>query len=227
MQLSERQWAILGGAALVAGFVEWKWGAVAAVEIAGGYVSNVFARGSVLSSSTLVAGVVQESPDDLAAAAAGVLGFTPDPDTLALARMGRSEGVDGMEYRMHVALNDLAYLQGQYGTGVYSSVLALMIHSKVASADGHFSKQSLGKRYSTAHDPYAGDYALAQQVQSDHASGIDPTGGARQFIDKDGPLYVDGVLASYADFVAERATEGLAPTTLPNATDNFIVFQAA
>lgn len=225
MQLSERQWAILAGTAVAAGWIELKWGAVAAVQIAGGYVSNVFARGSVLSSSTVVAGVVQESPDDLATAAAGVLGFAPDADTLALARMGRSEGVDGMEYRMHVALNDLASLQASYGPGVYSSILALMIHSKNAAADGHFSKQNLGKRYSTAHDPYEGDYALAQQVQADHAAGVDPTGGATKFIDKSGPLYVNGVKVDYDTFVQSWAP--LVPTTLPNATDNFVVFQAA
>lgn len=226
--LSQRQWILLGGSALVAGFVEWYWGAgpVAGAQIVAGYVANTFTRGQHLTSSTLTDGVVVETPAELEAAAANVLGFVPDSDAYALARMGRSEGVDGMAFRMHVALNDLDNLRAHYPS-TYPTVAALMTHSKVARADGHFSAQNLGKRYSTARDPYEFDYALAQQVQQEHDQGIDPTGGAAHFVDKDGPLYVDHVRVSFDDYVAARAKEGLTPTTLDGATENFVVFVTA
>lgn len=224
MALSTRQWAILGASA-AAGYVLARYRSVVApASILGGYVSNVFARGSVLSSSTLSSGVVQEDPQALIDEASGVLGFTADPDTFALAKMGRSEGVDGMEGRMHVALNDLASLQATYGTGVYSSILALMIHSKNQAAEGHFSIQKLGKRYSTAADPYVGDYQLAQKVQQDHASGIDPTGGATHFVDKDGDLYVNHQLVDYDTYAANMATQGFTAQSYPGASDNFVIF---
>ena len=226
--LSKRQGIILGASALVAGFVEWYWGAgtVAGVQVVAGYVANVFARGSHLTSSTLVNDVVQETPAELEAAAANVLGFVPDADTYALARMGRSEGVDGMEYRMHVALNDLDQLRAHYPS-TYGSVVALMTHSKVARADGHFSRQNLGKRYATTSDPYEGDYKLAAQVIADHAQGVDPTGGATKFVDKDGPLYVGGQRATFDELAAAWGQEGLTPTTLEGASDNFVVFVPA
>ncbi len=214
-----RQYVILGASAVAVGYIAWRWGFPGAVEIVTGWVANTFERGHRLSSSTLVGGVVQESPAELAAAAADVLGFTPDPDTLALARMGRSEGVDGQEYRMHVALNDLDHLQATYGSGVYSSILALMTHSKIARVDGHFSVQDgTGKRYGTSHDPYEGDYALAQKVLADRAQGFDPTGGALKFVDKDG-------ISSFPDLVASWAKEGLTPAPpLEGASDNFVTF---
>src|SRR6266481_2841441 len=94
-------------------------------------VVDVFSRGAKLTDAPPGAnGVVPDDPSDLWAAAANVLGRDVDGDTYSLGRMGRSEGVDGEEYRMHVALNDLADLQSTYGTGVYSSIAALMLHSK-------------------------------------------------------------------------------------------------
>jgi hypothetical protein len=187
----------------------------------------VFDRGHKLSTGTLTDGVVEETPEQLGIQAAMVLGFVPDPNVLALARMGRSEGVDGMEYRMHVAINDLRYLQSVLGSGVYSSLLVLMTHSKVAAANGHFSAQRLGKRYSTAADPYEGDYQLAQKVLADDAQGVDPTGGARKFVDKSGPLYVDGQKATFDELAASWAGEGLRPVQLDGASDNFVVFVPA
>lgn len=214
-------------AAAVAGvlFVLYKWGnPIVAIQIAGGWAASLVGRGEVLSSGTLVNGVVQEDPSDLVAQASAVLGFAADSDTYALARMGRSEGVDGMVYRMHVALNDLQSLQSTYGLGVYSSMTALMIHSKVAGADGHYSQQSLGKRYSTARDPFQADYALAQQVQSDHDSGIDPTGGATKFVDKSGFAAQPGATQTYAEVAAQWASNGYTAQNLPDASSNFVVF---
>lgn len=228
MQLSEQQWLYFGVGAAGAAFVMWKWGDPATVaELATGYIVNVFDRGDRLSSSTVSSGVVNESVDELLAQASSTLGFDADADTYALARMGRSEGVDGEEYRMHVALNDLAQLQETYGSNVYSSLLALMIHSKVAAADGHFSQQSLGKKYATTRDPYVGDYQLAQKVFADRANGLDPTGGATKFVDKSSFRAQPGATKTYDQVVADWAAEGLSPVSLPNASDNFVVFVRA
>lgn len=239
LTLSTRTWLLLAGGAVVVGIAVFKSPELAATitsagetvasvaEVAAGYVKNVFARGNKLSDSTISsAGVVVDDPEVLRMEAEAVLGETADLNTLALARMGRSEGVDGMEYRMHVALNDLADLQSR---GIYTSygVAQFMLHSKNVSADGHFSEQYLGKRYSTAKDPYEGDYRLAQKVEADHAAGFDPTGGAVKFVDKNAFSGQRGASKSYDDVVAEWAQQGLQPTTLDDASDNFVVFTRA
>lgn len=211
-------YAVAGGV----GFILWKWG-VAAPIIAAGYVVNTFSRGNKLSDSTVVSGVVSESPEVLTDMASAVLGFTADVDTYSLARMGRSEGVDGMEYRMHVLLNDLYDLQTRYGA-TYATVTDLLTHSRNASANGHYSAQNLGKRYSTAKDPYEGDYQLAAKVLRDRASGIDLVDGATKFVDKSGPFYVDGEKTDYSGIVAAWAKDGYRPESLEGATDNFVVF---
>jgi hypothetical protein len=226
--MTEREAWILGGAGIGLAFVIWKWGnPVTAAQIAENWAVNLVGRGNKLSDSTLTNDVVEEIPDVLIDMASAVLGFTADLDTYSLARMGRSEGVDGMEYRMHVALNDLRDLQSSYGNFVYSSVTALMIHSKIERADGHYSRQNLGKRYATTKDPYEADYALAQKVMADSVAGIDPTGGATKFVDKSGPFNVDGEETDYAGLVTAWAKDGLTPATLPGATDNFVVFRRA
>jgi hypothetical protein len=215
-------------AAAGVGFVLWNWG-IAAPVVAVGYVLNTFDRGNKLSDSTVVSGVVSESPEVLTDMASAVLGFTADVDTYSLARMGRSEGVDGMEYRMHVLLNDMADLQARYGM-TYDTVTDLLTHSKIARADGHYSEQNLGKRYATTKDPYEGDYLLAQKVLADRARGIDLVDGATKFVDKSGPFYIHdpitgaSVKTDYNGIVAEWAKDGFHPENLQGATDNFVVF---
>jgi hypothetical protein len=221
--MTNRELWYLGGAGVGLTLIVWKWGnPITAAQLGEQWMTNLVGRGNKLSSSTLTNGVIEETPETLLDAASNVLGFKADIDTYSLARMGRSEGVDGMEYRMHVMLNDLANLQATYGWGVYSSITALMIHSKNSAADDRYSSQDMGKRCSTAKDPYEADYALAQKVQSDHAAGNDPTGGATKFVDKDGSFYVNGVKTDYAGLVANWSN--FTPTNLPGATDNFVVF---
>lgn len=224
MAPSSRTLLVVAGAAGV-GFLLWKYGGLLApAAIAGGYVLNTFDRGARLNRTTYPNGVVPDDPEALRAAASQIFGSEIGRDTFALSRMGRSEGVDGMEFRMHVALNDLDDLQATYGTNVYSSVWALMLHSKVARADGHFSEQDLGKRYATDRDSYVGDVNLALQVQADHAAGIDPTGGALKFVDVDS-FGVQKGTGSYEEKEAEWAADGLQPATLDGASSNFVVFR--
>ncbi len=211
-------------AASVVGFILFNWG-VAAPIVAVGWVLNTFDRGKKLSESTVVNGVVSESPEVLTDMASAVLGFTADVDTYSLARMGRSEGVDGMEYRMHVLLNDLYELQTRYGA-TYDSVTKLLTHSRIADANGHYSEQRLGKRYATTRDPYEGDYKLAEKVLTDRSRGIDIVDGATKFVDKSGPFYIDGIKVSYSDLVDHWASNGLvAIDNLPGTTSNFVVFK--
>lgn len=210
------------GIATGIGVILWKWG-IAAPVIAAGYLVNTFERGNKLSDSTMVNGVVSESPEVLLDMASAVLGFTADQDTYSLARMGRSEGVDGMEYRMHVLLNDMYDLQTRYGA-TYATVTDLLTHSKIPRANGLYSEQRLGKRYSTSKDPYEGDYMLAQKVLADRARGIDLVSGATKFVDKSGPFEIDGVKTDYNGLLAKWRADGYRPVSLNGATDNFVVF---
>jgi len=218
-----------GGAAALVGLAFWKGPELATgVAIVAGTVGDVFARGTRLNHTTPDAdGVIPDDPEDLRAEASAVMGYDISRDVYALARMGRSEGTDGRAARMHVALNDLDNLQATYGTHVYSDVWALMLHSKVASANGHFSEQYLGKRYATPADPYEGDIKLAEQVYSEHQQGIDPTGGALKFVDKDSFAAQRGATSSYEATAAAWAKEGLEPATVDGASDNFVVFRPA
>lgn len=220
---------LYAGAAALVGLAVWKGPAIAAgVVVGAGYVTNMFTRGNKLYDSTVDdAGVVTDDPEVLRMQAEAVLGYSADLDTLALATMGRSEGVDGEEARMHVALNDLADLQRTYGTRVYSSISALMLHSKNAAADGHFSEQYLGKRYSTAKPAYEGDYHLAEKVRADRADGIDITDGALKFVDKTSFATQRGATETYDQKVAEWAEAGLEPGAVDGASSNFVVFRRA
>lgn len=227
---------LYAGAAALLGLAVWKGPQIAdgvaqvaaGVVVGAGYVTNMFTRGNKLYDSTVdAAGVVTDDPDVLRMQAEAVLGYAADLDTLALATMGRSEGVDGMEARMHIALNHLDELQRQYGTGVYSSISALMLHSKNPAADGHFSEQYLGKWASTSKAAYEGDYHLAEKVRADRANGIDITDGALRFVDKDAFSSQRGATKTYAQVVAKWGADGYVPGSVADATDNFVVFRRA
>lgn len=222
---SDDDLALYAGAAALLGIVLWNGAELGrAIVVGAGYVANTFARGSQLSHSHLVDDVVVESPAELVAQASAAVGYDVDPDDYALARMGRSEGVDGMGARMHVVLNDLAELQRVYGTRVYSSIMALLTHSKNERADGHFSRQALGKRQATTKDPFEGDLSLAIAVRAEHARGIDPTAGATKFVDIDSFGVQEGT-GTYAETLAEWTADGLEPSNVPGASSNFVVFR--
>lgn len=219
---------VLGGAAALVGLAFWKGPAVVAgAEIVAGTVGDFFERGARLNRTTAnAAGVIPDDPEDLRAEASAVIGYDISSDIYALARMGRSEGTDGRAARMHVALNDLEELQRVYGTGVYSSVAAMMLRSKRPEANGRFSQQYLGKRYATDEDPYAGDVKLAERVWLEHEQGIDPTGGAVKFADKSS-FGVQKGTRTYEAVLEEWVGDGLEPSSVDGASDNFVVFRRA
>lgn len=221
--MRQREELLWGGGVLAAlGLLAWKGPELVTATV------DVIKRGGLLTHTRAVAGIVPDDPDDLVEAAAAALGRDVDRDAYSLARMGRSEGVNGMAYRMHVACNDLAALQATYGTGIYSSLTALMLRSKShPEANGHYSEQGLGKRYATIHDPYAGDLQLAEKVLADRQNGIDLAEGATKFYDKSSGGGVQAGTTTYDAQAAIWAEEGYQPFNVDGATDDFVLFRKA
>jgi hypothetical protein len=172
-------------------------------------------RGSRLNHSTLnPAGYVDQAPYELLGEASDVYGEDLPEDLYALARSGRSEGVDGMEARMHVMLNQAA-----------ESGMTLFQRATTAGArDGYYGRQS-GRRWSTAEDPYAGDVDLAKRVLADRAAGLDPTGGAGRYFDKGAFGKQRGTTANWQDKLVEWQGEGYVAYYYPNASDNLVLFR--
>lgn len=228
MSRRENDLLLWGGAGVLGALVLWKGDEIAALgRVAVETTLNIFDRGKRLSHGLANdAGIVPDDPQALADAASDVMGREVSLDAYSLARMGRSEGVDGMEYRMHVACNDLEALQAHFGTGVYSSLTALMLHSKIPVADGHYSSQRWGKRYATTRDPYEGDLLLAEAVLADRAAGIDKAAGATKFVDVTSFGAQEGA-DSYDAVLAEWSSHGYEPFNLPGASSNFVLFRKA
>jgi len=160
-------------------------------------------RGKRLTSTTLDSNDnVQVSPYDLARSAGTVLGYGADPETYALARMLASEGGGkdsgtARTLRAFVARNDAKRLGMTF--------VQLFTFSNIASKRGLFGKQS-GRRYSTAQDPYEGDYRDAEALRQSFNTMSDPTGGADKFtdgIDPPGAWLNDGYVAIRRDDARE------------------------
>ena len=125
-------------------------------------------------------GDVRRSPEELAAEASVTLGRPVDVETYALARMLASEGSSDSaqirRMRAWVAYNDARALGGW-------SFVKLFTYSTRTEKRGLFGSQTT-RRYSSARDPYAGDYDDALALRSEFRTGADPTGGATKYVDK-------------------------------------------
>jgi hypothetical protein len=143
---------------------------------------NAVVRGARLTDAPYdkTTGVVDASPDDLAAAA------QLDPDAYSLARMVASE--EGRSSNAVKAAVAWAVLNHARSSG--RSVTSLLTRAKLAAHAGHFGTQrnieqgtdgyNGSDRYaSTANDPYEGDGVIAAAVVSGELP--DPTGGAEFF----------------------------------------------
>jgi len=170
-------------------------------------------RGARLNHTTIKQGVIEDPPYSLIGEATEILGFDVDEDTYALARSGRSEGVDGMEARMHIFLNQAA------AAGL--SVFQLTVRG--GAKDGYFAHQA-GRRWASDRDPYAGDVGLAQKVQADRAAGLDPTGGASNYYDVDAFGHQAGTGSEEAKR-QEWLAKGLVPYYFPGASDNLVLWR--
>ena len=189
-----------------------------------GTVSDVFTRGSKVTSSTMGSnGVIIEDPLSLVGVASVMVPGT-DADRYSLARMIRSEGADQGEIRGHVALNDLADLG-------WSSLQYLLTYSTASWAKGRYGQQhsidgdgnGQTRRYSTSKDPYEGDLAMAAKVINDHQYGIDPTGGAIKFIDRSSMSSPEAFAA-----VNEAWTnDGLLAYSLPGYEEDLVLYRRA
>ena len=181
---------------------------------AGAAVVDVVARGRRLTSETVAGGVVQESVDDLVAQAAAVLGRDVDADALALALMCRAEeGEAGQITKValcHVVCN-------QADTLGWSPLKLVQYHKSGA----HFGAQS-GGRVASGRDCYENDLAAAELALDQRAAGLDSTGGATNFVNRDAFGVQEGS-STFDDWDAEMRGEGKVGGTLPG-TSSALVF---
>jgi hypothetical protein len=162
-------------------------------------------------------GYIATAPNVLLTEASEVMGYDINPEVYAMARSGRSEGVNGMEARMHVFMTQAE----QAGTSVW----ALTLKRAGYEGDGFFGIQK-HRRWASSRDPYERDVLLAEKVYSEHNQGIDPTGGASRFVDKSAFGKQPGT-RTYDDVLASWTAEGYEPFSYPDASNDFVLFRKA
>jgi len=158
---------------------------------------------------------VPTSPNVLISEAEQVLGVDIDRDVYALARSGRSEGVNGMEARMHVMVNQAR----EAGLSVFE----LTVRRSGYEGDGFFGIQK-HRRWASSRDPYEGDIGLATKVIIDNSAGKDTTGGASRFVDKSAFGKQEGT-RTYAEVKAKWGAEGYEAYRYPDASSDFVLFR--
>ena len=177
-------------------------------------VTDPLVRGARLNHTAINAqGYNADDPYALIGEATEIYGDDVTEDQYALARSGRSEGVNGMEARMHVMCNqaDRAGL----------SVFALTVRG--GAKDGYFAHPA-GRRWASDRDPYAGDVTLARRVLANRQQGQDPTGGASNFYDVSGFGKQEGTGSEEAKR-QEWLAQGLAPYYYPGASRDFVLWR--
>ena len=164
---------------------------------------DVVDRGARLTRCTVNAsGVVQETPEQLAAAAGAVVGRDVSTDANSLARMVRSEegraGQLAKNYLCHVGLNQAA--------AAGWTVTQWAAFHTTAARSGHYGKQISG-RVATIEDPYTSDLDVAEHALAERAAGLDPTGGATNFVDT-GAFGVQEGTRTFEDVRSEWEADG-------------------
>jgi hypothetical protein len=181
-------------------------------------ILDVVQRGPRLTTSTVIDGVVQESPAELAAAAAAVVGRDVSEDAIALALMCRAEGGSGGQiskvYRCHVAINQ-AHALG------WSVVEVITYHQTPARAR-RFGEQISG-RFASGRDCWKCDLDAAEYALGQRDRGEDPTAGATNFVDVGGFGAQIGT-SSFDAVVQKWAADGKVPGTLPDAPSGLVFF---
>lgn len=213
-----------------------------------GTVSDVFTRGSKLTTSNMGEdGVIIEDPASLIAVA-GLQLPGLDGDSYSLARMIRSEGAEQGEIRGHVALNDLrslgwqslqyllTYSNAPWAAGKYGKQYSAQYQTEdggatwvrsEAAVDSNGKRKVLAsqtRRYSTSRDPYMGDAQLALKIINDHLHGIDPTQNAVKFLDVSALSSQEGA-RSFDSINAQWTGEGLIPYTLPQYGTDLVLYR--
>lgn len=195
---------------------------------------DLISRGVKLTTSTLVDGLIIETPEELVTEAEATFGrpLAHGPysslDVYALARMARSEAGArdndiSRKVRMHVTIN-------QYEAAAWARRLAdLILYSKNDASRGFFGEQSDGpRRVATTRDPYAGDVLLAWEVMDERANGIDLSEGASNFVDVKSMGKQKGS-GSYEALLERWGAKGLVPyqLDLPGLPSDFVLFRKA
>lgn len=183
-----------------------------------GPLVDVAQRGRRLTTSTVVGGVVQESPAELAAAAAAVVGRPVSEDAIALALMCRAEGgSDGQiskVYRCHVAINQARALMW--------SVVDVITYHQTPSRARRFGEQISG-RFASGRDAWESDLQAAEYALAQRSRGEDPTRGAVNFVDIGG-FGAQAGTGSFESVVQRWAADGKVPGTLPDASNGLVFF---
>jgi hypothetical protein len=219
----DRELLLWGGGLALVGLAVWQGPALVTA------VKDIVTRGSRLTHAEPGDdGVVWDSPEELRAAAAVVLGRVGSRDVYGAARMVRSEGAAQAGIRTHVAMNDAAELGW--------TLARLFTYSTNLQATGHYGEQhtpaarapggvTSTRRYATTRDPYVSDVWAVEEAMVAHFGGLDPTGGAVKFVDISAMGGVQEGTGSYAALVDRWAKEGLRPFTLPGESADLVVFR--
>ncbi len=159
------------------------------------------------------AGVVLDSPVDLASRASTTVGRDVDVDSYSLARAIVSEASSGESdtsklYRAHVLIN----LSNSRGLSLTQLATA---HTN-PDRDGHYGRQ-IGGTFATTADPYVRDLELAELARSES----DSTGGAIQFSDRNA-FGIQAGTTDWSNHVAQRESEGKAGGTLPGSPGTLV-----
>jgi len=179
---------------------------------------DVVQRGARLTTCTVVDGVVQETPGELAAVAAAVVGRPVSEDALALALMARAEG--GSEgqiskvYRCHVAINQARALGW--------SIVDVITYHQTPSRAHRFGAQTSG-RFASGRDCWESDLAAGEYAIGQRDRGEDPTGGALNFVDAGG-FGAQAGTGSFEELIEKWAADGKTPGTLPDASSGLVFF---
>lgn len=194
---------------------------VAAIGIGGNPLAplaDIVDRGRRLTDCTVVGGVVQESPGDLAAQASATLGRDVTLDANSLARMCRSEagsqGQISKVLRCHVAFNQADAL----GWGITQLIT---YHKTAARADAY--GEQISGRFASGSDPYENDLAAAEYAMAERNNGIDRTFGALNFVDV-GALGVQLGSRSWEETRDRWAADGKVPGTIPGSPLGLVFF---
>lgn len=181
-------------------------------------LTDLVSRGPRLTTCTVVDGVVQETPAQLAAVAAMVVGRAVSEDAIALALMCRAEGGSGGQiqkvYRCHVAINQARALG-------WSVVDVITYHQAPARAR-RFGEQVTG-RFASGRDCWQCDLDAAEYSLAQRDRGEDPTAGAVNFVDVGG-FGAQAGTGSFESVVERWAADGKVPGTLPDAPSGLVFF---
>lgn len=198
--------------------------ALVALLVVGGFfggaaVVDILVRGARLTRSTWReddAQTIAEDPEELAAAAAEVVGQPVDVDEYAAARMCRSEEGRASDFvkrcLIQTACNDAHSKSWE--------LLRILTVSSVPARSGRFGHQT-SRRYSTAVDPFDSDLQIARLAIADHAAGNDDSQGATKFVDVGAFPSAD----KYEAVVVSWAKEGLRPFAIDGCPDRLVFFR--